>query len=252
MKKMKIKDLMNDARKQAMARIEAGQEMRKSPKAQVEGDVAHLYIYDVIDTWWGVDPKEFIDELNAIEAGTIHLHINSPGGSVFDARTIQTALAEHPAKVITHIDGLAASAVTYIAITQDEVHMAEGALFMIHNAWTFAWGNAEELKKSAALLEKIDTTIVTDYKNKTGSEEKKIREWMKAETWFSAAEALEEGFIDTIFSPASQSKENTTEDSEEPEENTDKATNVTDAGNLKNKFDTAARLREVELLAMRA
>lgn len=244
MKRMNIRDLMDDARKQAMSRIKAGQELRRSPKAQVEGDEAHLYLYDAIDSWWGVDAKEFIEELNGIDAEIIHLHINSPGGSVFDARAIQTALAQHSAKIVVHIDGMAASAVTYIAVTQDEVRMSEGALFMIHNAWTITWGNAEDLMEAAALLEKIDTTIVTDYKNKTGKDEKQLREWMKAETWFSADEALEAGFIDSIFSPASK------EDEEEQEE----AGEVQDCAdsNPKKGPDMNALMREIELLEMRA
>lgn len=246
MKGMKFQDLMDNARKEAMARIKAGQPVRKSPKAQVEGSEADLYLYDAIDSWWGIDAKEFIDELNSIEAETINLHINSPGGSVFDARAIQTALNKHSAKIVVHIDGLAASAATYIAVTQDEVNMSEGALFMIHNAWTIAWGNAEELIDTAALLEKIDTTIVTDYKNKSGQDEKQIREWMTAETWFSADESKEAGFIDNIFSPSSKETE------EETEEEEAEAVNNCVESNSNKGLVMSALMREVELIEMGA
>lgn len=162
-------------------------------------DEATIYLYDVIDNWYGIDSQSFIKELNNIQSGTIHLRINSPGGDVFDARAIQTALKQHKAKVVAHIDGLAASAATYIALGADEVRMSEGAFFMIHKGWTLALGNADEFRKTADLLDKVDDSIANDYAAKTGIEHAELIQLMAAETWFTATEALDKGFVDSIF-----------------------------------------------------
>lgn len=163
-------------------------------------DEATIYVYDAIGGWWGgVDAQEFVKELAGIKAGTIHLRINSPGGDVFDARAMQTALRQHKAKVIAHIDGLAASAATYLALGADEVEMAEGGFFMIHNAWGFTIGNVNDHLEAAAMLEKVDGSIRADYSRKTGKPDDEVRALMDAETWMTAAEALEAGFIDRVF-----------------------------------------------------
>lgn len=129
---------------------------------------------------------------------TIHLRINSPGGDVFGARAIVAAFRGSGAKVIAHIDGLAASAATFIAANCDEVHMADGAFFMIHQASTMTWGNSADLRETANLLDKVDNTIVNDYVRKTGQAEQQVRDWMAAETWFTAEEAKQYGFVDQI------------------------------------------------------
>jgi enoyl-CoA hydratase/carnithine racemase len=100
-----------------------------------------------------------------------------------------------------HIDGVAASAATFLALGCDEVEMAEGAFFMIHNAWCFAAGNAEAMRKCAGWLDKIDTSICADYVKKTGKKEEEICALMAAETWMTAEEAKENGFIDRISEP---------------------------------------------------
>ena len=137
--------------------------------------------------WWGgIDPQTFALELASINASTIHLRINSPGGDVFAARAMEQALKEHPAKIVTHIDGVAASAATYIALAGDEVRMADGAMFMIHNAWTYAAGDKNDLTKTATLLAKIDGTLAKTYADATGKDVKEIAKLMDAETWFTA------------------------------------------------------------------
>ncbi|PTY38558.1 peptidase S14 [Saccharospirillum sp. MSK14-1] len=161
--------------------------------------VSTVYLYDAIGGWYGVTAEDFAKTLNEIEADTIHLRINSPGGDVFEARAMQVALKQHSAKIIAHIDGLAASAATYVALGANEVEMADGAFFMIHNAWTLGMGNANDFIELADMLSKVDDSIAKDYQRKTGVENQQIKQWMDSETWFTAAEAKEHGFIDRVF-----------------------------------------------------
>lgn len=165
------------------------------------GREATVYIYDIIGESWagGVSAREFVPQLAALDVDTIHLRINSPGGDVFDGRAIATALTQHPAHVVAHIDGQAASAATYVALAADEVEIAEGGFFMIHNAWTVAIGNAKDFEATAGILNKVDASIVADYQRKTGKPPETISEWMDAETWFTAEEAVEHGFVDRVI-----------------------------------------------------
>jgi ATP-dependent Clp protease protease subunit len=168
-----------------------------SVKALAKGE-AEIYLYDVIDSYWGVSAQAFIDALGGTDASTIHLRINSPGGDVFEARAMVAAIAASKATVIAHVDGLAASAASYVAMACDEVQIAEGAFLMVHNAWTLAMGNADDLRTQAGLLDKIDASIVADYMRKTGKDQAQIEQWMADETWFTAQESLENGFADLV------------------------------------------------------
>ncbi len=159
---------------------------------------AHVYVYDVIDSYWGASAAALVTALADAGDKTIHMHINSPGGDVFEARAMAAAIVAHPQNVITHIDGLVASAATYLALAANEVRMTDGGLFMVHNSWTLAYGNKNEIRKTADLLDKIDNTIIADYARKTGASTEKVAAWMEAETWFTAAEAKAEGFIDAV------------------------------------------------------
>lgn len=166
---------------------------------------AEILLYDtIVDTaleaeWWGgVAPEPFVKALREITASTIHLRINSPGGSVFAARAMETALREHSARVVVHIDALAASAASFLAMAGDEIVMSKGAMMMIHKAWTWTWGNADELKATAALLDKIDGTLVETYADRSSTSADDIRAWMAAETWFTAQEAIDAGLADKL------------------------------------------------------
>lgn len=167
-------------------------------KAEAKANEATLWLYDAIDDYWGINAGDFARAVAALAVDTINLRINSPGGDVFGARAIVAALRGSGAKVVAHIDGLAASAATFIAANCDEVRMAEGAFYMIHQASCLAWGDSNVLRTTADLLDKVDGTIVADYARKTGQPEQQIRDWMAAETWFSAAEAKDYGFVDQI------------------------------------------------------
>lgn len=182
-------------------------------KAVAAKDEATVYLYDsIVNTadeaaWFGgVDPKSFIDAIKGIDAPVINLRINSPGGSVFAARAIEQALREHPAKVVAHIDGYSASAASFLMMAADEINIASGAMVMIHKAWTMAYGNADDLSQTADLLAKIDSTLVDTYASRTKSDPKQIADWMAAETWFTAQEAIDAGFADQISQTKSKAE----------------------------------------------
>ena len=174
-------------------------------------DEATLYLYDVIvsDSYWGgVAPLDFIKELMALDAPVIHLRINSPGGDVFAARAMEQAIREHTSQIIAHIDGYAASAASYLALAADEVRIAAGGFFMIHKAWTLAYGNSADLQQTANLLDKIDQSLVKTYAEATGQDAAQIEQWMAEETWFTAEESVKFGFADSIASGSDKTASN--------------------------------------------
>lgn len=160
-------------------------------------DAATLYLYDIIDPWWGISAAEVVKQLAGLADKPVHLRINSPGGDVFEARAMAAAIAQH-GNVTAWIDGVAASAATYVAIAAQTVNMADGAFFMIHEAWSLGYGNKHDLTALADLLDKIDGTIVQDYARKTGQTTDQLTAWMQAETWFTGAEAKAAGFVDAL------------------------------------------------------
>lgn len=158
---------------------------------------AEISIYDQIGGF-GVSANDFIDELKALgDVETINLRIASGGGSIVEGNTIYNALKRHSAKVVTHIDSLAASMASVIAMAGDEIRMAQNALLMIHNPWTASIGGAEQLRKDADLLDKMEANIRTSYARSNKSAEE-LDAMMDAETYLTAEEALEAGFIDFI------------------------------------------------------
>ena len=162
-----------------------------------DSDEATVYLYSAIG-WLGIEAESFVPALNDIESPVINLRINSPGGDVFDARSIATAIRQHPARVVSHVDGLAASAATFIAIAGDEVVMAEGSFFMIHNPWTLALGDANDLRQVADTLDKVGESILQSYANQSSLDAEALREMMDAETWMTAEEAVENGFANRV------------------------------------------------------
>lgn len=160
---------------------------------------ATLYIYDVIDAWYGVAAIDVAQAISSLGADTtLHVRLNTPGGDVFEGRAIRTALQQFKGKTIAHIDGLCASAGTTIADACDEIIISQGAFYMIHNGWTFAMGNKNEIQKTLELLTKVDEGIVRDYVARTGLEASQIISWMDAETWFTADEAIANGFATSL------------------------------------------------------
>lgn len=161
-----------------------------------------LYIYDDIGPdWLGmVSAKAVIEDLGQL-TGDITVRINSPGGDVNEALAIYNALTRHGGKVTVSIDGLAASAASYIAMAGKTITIAENAMLMIHNPWTFAMGDAPALRKTADVLDKYGQGIVDVYAARSGQAKEDVAAKMTAETWFTAAEAVEYGLADSVGQP---------------------------------------------------
>lgn len=162
-------------------------------------NVIDISLHDEIGLW-GISAADFISDLRAHDALSINLSIHSPGGSVLDGLAIYNALVAHPAKVHGHVEGIAASAASFVLMAADTISMPEDAFIMIHNAHGGAMGDADDLREMADIIEKLQNAILNIYERRTGADRETIAEMMKIETWMTAGEALENGFIDTITS----------------------------------------------------
>lgn len=164
-----------------------------------------IFVYDMIvsdemeaEFFGGVSATAFAKTLKGM-SGPISLRINSPGGDVFAARAMAAAMKEYAGGEITaYVDGYAASAASVLAVSADRCVMADGSFMMIHNAWTFSVGNAEDHLSTAALLEKIDASLAATYAAKTGKDAAVFADLMAAETWFNAEEAVANGLADEM------------------------------------------------------
>lgn len=155
-----------------------------------------VYIYDEIGGF-GVSSGDFLNELRGLE-GDVKLHLNSPGGDVFDGLAIYQALRNHSGETTVVVDGVAASIASVIAMGADKVVMAPKATMMIHEGWTAAVGNSADMRKLADLLDKTSANIASVYADRTGQPADFWRDRMRDETWYNADEALEAGLIDEI------------------------------------------------------
>jgi len=160
-------------------------------------DISEIWLYDEIGLY-GVTAKEFIAELNAVKSPKIEMHINSPGGGVFDGHAIYNAVKRHPSEVTSLIDGLAASMASVIALAGDRVVMAKNAMFMMHNPHGVVIGTSEDMRKTADVLDKVRDTMIGAYSNKSGKERENIISLLDNAVYLNADEALEAGFIDEI------------------------------------------------------
>jgi ATP-dependent Clp protease protease subunit len=176
---------------------------RKGAGIVAEGNT--IYLYDFIaqteedaQFWGGISAEGFARTLNTM-TGDVMVRIDSPGGDVFGGRAIAQSMRDYPGSITCQIDGIAASAASTVAIAGDRVVAAPGAFVMIHRSWSLAIGNCNDLMKTAGVLEKIDGTIADSYAARVGASDNDWLALMDAETWFTAAEALEIGLIDATL-----------------------------------------------------
>jgi ATP-dependent Clp endopeptidase proteolytic subunit ClpP len=158
---------------------------------------ASVYIYDEIG-FWGVTAQDFAAELNGVNASTMDVHINSPGGEVYDGLAIYNAIKQHKATVTIYIDGLAASAASFIAQAGDSVVIARNAEIIIHDAMGAVFGNASEMAEMVKSLDRVSENIADIYAQRAGGTVSSWREAMKAETWYTAKEAVAAGLADKM------------------------------------------------------
>lgn len=159
---------------------------------------ADIYIYDEIGGL-GITAVDFANQLSDLgDVSDIRLRINTPGGGVFVGIAIFNLLKNHKANITAYIDGLAASMGSVIAMAADRIIMPENALMMIHNPWGGAVGDAQEMRKIADVLDKVKSSLMSVYINRSGKTEAEISAIMDAETWYTGAEAVEAGFADEL------------------------------------------------------
>lgn len=165
-----------------------------------------ILIYDDIGPEWlgMVSAKGVLAELAAIPAGDpVTVRVNSPGGDVVEAQAIYNALSRQTGDVLVAVDGLAASAASYLIMAADKIEIAENAMLMVHKAWSFAMGNADDMRKTAGVLDKFDGVLLDAYAARSG--DKKSRDELAAameyETWLNATEAVDWGLADAIGQP---------------------------------------------------
>jgi len=156
-----------------------------------------VLIYDVIG-WPFIDANMFARDFNRIESKEITVGINSPGGDVFDGTAIFNTIESHPARIITRIDGVAASMASIVALAGDEIQIAKNAYYMMHNPWSFAMGDYIEFQKEADLLKRIAGTLAQTYSDRTSIKIETVQAMMDDETWIIGEELVDQGFADKV------------------------------------------------------
>lgn len=169
-------------------------------RCESSGDVANIYMKGVISADYGISASALREAFISAGGKPANLYINSPGGDVFEGREMQGVIAAYSGEVTAIIQGVAASAATFVSMAAKYVQMIRGSRYMIHNGWTLAMGDKRVMAEMGSLLSGFDGELAAEYAAKTGVEQSKISAWMDAETWFTAEQALEHGFIDQINS----------------------------------------------------
>lgn len=166
-----------------------------------EDQTADIYIYDEIGGW-GISARRFTEDLLSLgNLSHINLHIHSPGGEVFDGIAIYNQLKNHSATITVYIDGLAASMASVISMVGDTVIMPKNAMMMIHKPWGVSWGDANDMREYADLLDKLENVLIPAYVAKTGKTTEEITAMLEQETWLDGDECVEHGFADKVIEP---------------------------------------------------
>jgi len=178
--------------------------MRKYWQLEVKGAEASIFIYgDIVSEPWkwyksDVTSYEIVKEIEGLDVDVINCYINSYGGEVAEGLAIYNALKRHKAKVRTYCDGFACSAASVVFMAGDERIMSASSMLMIHNAWMWAAGDANELRKEADDLEKINEASSNAYLEHINISKEQLQEMLDKETWLTAQEALDMGFCTTV------------------------------------------------------
>lgn len=160
---------------------------------------AEVFMYDEIGPW-GTAAGPFASALAALDVDSIALRVNSPGGSVFDGVAIYNAIKRHPARVTGHVDGIAASAASFILMAADEIVVEDGARLMVHNAQGLCAGEADDMIEMAQILNELSDGIADLYAARAGGTRETWRAAMKRTSWYDASQAVEAGLADRAAS----------------------------------------------------
>lgn len=194
-------------------RATAGVPPRSGPCFRVVNATAterpRFYVYDVIGGW-DMDVAEFVREVHALDADALDLHINSPGGFVYDAVAMFEALSSSPATIHVKIDGLAASAASFLAMAGETVDIAKAGRMMIHDAQLFAFGSPAEIREAADLGDAVSDDISQYYADRAGGKPADWRAAMRATTWYSAQQAVDAKLADRITGGTDDGPDNRT------------------------------------------
>lgn len=176
--------------------------------ADTGGSEAEILIYgDIGGGWWdeGITGESITNQIASLDVETINVRVNSGGGLVFEGLAIYQALARHDAKIVMHIDGIAASIASVIAMAGDEIRISEGANLMIHKPWSGVMGDADALRKEADILDQLQDGLISIYAARTGAKRDELQAWVNSETWFLGQQAVDAGFADVMV-PAKKKK----------------------------------------------
>jgi ATP-dependent protease ClpP protease subunit len=179
------------------APTEPPQSWYRMARNEIRPASADVWIYAEIG-YWGISAQTFVAELASLNVTDLQVHVNSPGGDVFDGIAIYNSLLNHPASVTVRVEGLAASAASFIAMAGDTVVMERSAQMMIHDASGLAMGDAASMREHADLLDRLSDTIADLYAQRAGGDVAAWRQAMLAETWYSSSEALAAGLVDEV------------------------------------------------------
>ncbi len=187
---------------------------RLEVKNEAGSDTAELYLYGTIrEAYWWDDEDEVIsakmvkNALKDLKGKNIDVHINSGGGDVFESIAIGNLLKQHDGKVNIIIDGLAGSGASVIVMAGEKITMFPNSMMMIHKAWTFAMGNADELRKTADDLDKIDSAVKASYQNRFVGTDEELEDLIAEESWLTAEECLAFGFCDEVVEESTEENE---------------------------------------------
>lgn len=188
------------ARSKTMPQNRHGEPQGRAWIESAGGDRQRLMLYGIVgDEWDGFVSDEVVQMLAGVTQDSLDVHINSPGGFVWEGIAIKNHLTAHRANITVIIDGLAASMGSFIAMSGDTVRMHRSAMMMIHNPWTVSAGEADDLRKDADMLDKVRDALIGAYMDKSGKSRDEILDIMNAETWLTAEEAVEMGFADEVI-----------------------------------------------------
>ena len=170
-----------------------------SIRNQTDDSITEIYLYDEI-SYWGITAADFVEVLQSVSTDSIDLHINSPGGDVFEGLAILNTLRQFDGIVNVIVDGLAGSAASFIAMVGKSVTMSKNSMMVIHDAIGACIGNAAEMQAFTDLLEKTSINVSSIYAGKAGGSAEDWRAAMIAESWYTADEAVKVGLADNVSS----------------------------------------------------